>query len=82
MVRYTRLVDGAGYEGMGNPFEDTGKDLLILDTREIVDPSVVYTMQTLECLSKEQSHEFMKSRLVKSRIDLLTDPIKKISSLS
>ena len=48
---------------MGNPFKDTGKDLLVLDTRMIVHESVVESFQEIENLGREQAHTFFSKRI-------------------
>ena len=49
---------------MGNPFMDTSGDLLVLDTRVIVDSTVVDTIQKIEKLGQEMCAPFFKERLV------------------
>ena len=49
---------------MGNPFCDTGKDLLVLDTRVIADETVVTSITKMEKLGCEQAKEFFKERLL------------------
>ena len=39
---------------MGNPFFDGTPELLMLDTRNVIDESVVKTVRTIEALGKEQ----------------------------
>ena len=41
-------------EDMGNPFIDESDDLLVLDTRDLADPSVVNTMRNLKKTGQEQ----------------------------
>jgi len=49
---------------MGNPFSDSSEDLLVLDTREILDAEVVNCIRKMEVLGENQRNEFFKSRLV------------------
>ena len=49
---------------MGNPFMDTCGDLLVLDTRTIVDSTVGDTIQKIEKLGQEMCDTFFKNRLV------------------
>ena len=49
-------------EEMGNPFLD--KDLYCLDTNVVMDPSVVYEVQSIETCRKEQYDIFAQGRLV------------------
>ena len=61
---------------MGNPFLETSQDLLVLDTRDIVDPLVAKTVRTAEKLGKEQLDRFIEEQLLKSVIPI-TDTISK-----
>jgi hypothetical protein len=61
---------------MGNPFLDSGKDLLQLDTRDIADEKVIETVRDIEKIGVEQYHSFFEDRLVKKTKAIL-DPIKK-----
>ena len=42
-------------EDMGNPFTDESKDFLVLDTRDIVDSSVVDAMYNLKAKDKSNT---------------------------
>jgi len=50
-------------EEMGNPFIDKSNDLLVLDTRDIADTSVVNTIQNLQKTRKKQYDTFVTERL-------------------
>ncbi|CAC5405368.1 TPP2 [Mytilus coruscus] len=50
-------------EEMGKPFMEQSDDLLILDTRDIVDPRVAETVRKVEEIGKEQFHKFVTERL-------------------
>ena len=63
-------------EDMGNPFLEEGDDLLKLDTGDIVDHSVVNSLQQAEQTGQEQYDSFVKERLV-DRTTPLNEPIKK-----
>lgn len=64
-------------EDMGNPFlEDTG-DLLTLDTKRIVDSSVVETVNTIEQLGQQQHDNYVKARLVDKPAQAISDTVKK-----
>ena len=39
---------------MGNPFQESTNDLLVLDTQDIMFPSVVKTVKTLESVGQNQ----------------------------
>ena len=49
---------------MGNPFSDTSGDLLVLDTREVADASIVESVKQLQKLGEDQCNEFFQKRLV------------------
>ena len=61
-------------EEMGNPFLD--KDMLVLDTRDILDPSVGETVLKAEKLGEKQYHTFVEERLSKC-MKPITDVIHK-----
>ena len=51
-------------EEMGNPFLEQSKDLLVLDTRDILDPSVGESVRKAEKLGEKQYHNFVEERLI------------------
>ena len=51
---------------MGNPYLDATPELLALDTRDIIDESVVKTVHTVEALGKKQYETYHKS-VIKDR---------------
>jgi len=55
----------AVFEEMGNPFIEQGEDLLVLDTRDVLDTSVVEAVRKAEILGEKQYKEFFKERLIK-----------------
>ena len=57
-------------KSMGNPFCDTSGDLIVLDTREVVDVAVAESMQKLEKLGHDQCKEFFENRLVNCTVDI------------
>ena len=61
---------------MGNPFLEESKDLLVLDTRDIVDTSVAETVTKIEELGKTQFKAFVADRLEKQTVSLF-EPIKR-----
>ncbi|MES9882849.1 MAG: hypothetical protein ABW185_18430 [Sedimenticola sp.] len=61
---------------MGNPFSDTSGDLLVIDTREVVDVAVVDAVRKVDQLGEKQRDEFFKTRLVE-RTTQLSDRIPK-----
>lgn len=63
-------------EEMGNPFTDESNDLLVLDTRDLADPSVVNTVCNLKKIGQEQYDTFVTERLV-AQTRLINDPIKR-----
>ncbi|VDI11065.1 Hypothetical predicted protein [Mytilus galloprovincialis] len=62
-------------EEMGNPFMEQSDDLLILDTRDIVDPRVAETVRKVEEIGKEQFNKFVTERL-QSNTKSIYEPIK------
>lgn len=63
-------------DSFGNPFSEESKDLLVLDSRNLVDSSVIHTMYHIEKLGAEQYHTFVSERLT-TRSKPISDPIKK-----
>ena len=61
---------------MRNPFLEESKDLLVLDTRDIVDTSVAETVRKIEELGKTQFKAFVADRLEKQTVSLF-EPIKR-----
>ena len=61
---------------MGNPFLDQSGDLPILDTRDIMDATVVKSVRTVEELGQKQFQEFCTTRLDERKISLF-DVIKR-----
>jgi hypothetical protein len=51
---------------MGNPFLEESQDLLVLDTRDIMDTSVAEAVRKAETIGKEQYDTFVEERLVRS----------------
>lgn len=50
-------------EEMGNPFLERSQDLLVLDTRDIMDRQVAETVRKIETLGEEQYSTFVTERL-------------------
>ena len=63
-------------ENMGNPFLENSEDLVVLDTRNILDASVGETVRNAEKLGKEQYQEFVDERLIQGKIPI-TEVISK-----
>ena len=63
---------------MGNPFFDGTPELLMLDTRNVIDECVVKTVRTIEALGKEQYKNYNES-VVKDRTRSIHETIKKNS---
>ena len=61
---------------MGNPFKEASQDLLVLNSRDIIDPSVVATVRSIQKLGQEQCDKFVVERLEKGTASLY-DPIKR-----
>ena len=51
-------------EDLGNPFMEESGDLLVLDTRDIADPTVVTTVRGIEKKGHDQFDSFVTDRLV------------------
>ena len=64
------------FEEMGNPFVEDSNDLLILDSKEVVDPEVVETIQNIVRVGEEQYNLFFTERL-NSNGKSLNDTIKR-----
>ena len=63
-------------EEMGSPLiEEESEDLMVLDTREILSPAAISTVQTDLKIGQEQFQSFVKERLV-DRSKSLNDVIK------
>lgn len=63
---------------MGNPFLDATPELLVLDTRNITDESVVTTVRSVEALGKEQYEAYHES-VIKDRSLSIHESIKRNS---
>ena len=48
---------------MGNPFLEHSQDLLVIDTRDIMDTQVAETVKRIETLGEEQYTKFVTERL-------------------
>ena len=64
-------------EEMGNPFLEETTDLLRLDTRDIVDPTVAASVRQAETMGQEQYQPFITDRWVEQTTPI-SEPIKKI----
>ena len=54
----------ATIDELGNPFRETSRDLLVLDTRDLADQSAVETLYKLADTGTKQYHNFVQDRLV------------------
>ena len=61
-------------EEFGSPFSEESKDLLVLDTRDIVNNDVIDTLSAIEKNGKEQYESFVQDRLIK-QVKSAFDPI-------
>ena len=61
---------------MGNPFEEDSKDLLVLDTKDIMGDGVVQTVQNVVIIGQKQYDTFVKERF-EDRTKPVTETIKK-----
>lgn len=62
-------------ETMGNPFLESGDDLLVLDTKELASEKVVDTVNRIQQAGREQFEAFVEERIVK-RTKSISDFIK------
>ena len=49
---------------MGNPFSESSGDLIVLDSRQLVDDAVVASVRKVESLGQQQCKEFFTNRLL------------------
>ncbi|KAG0723068.1 hypothetical protein GWK47_043326 [Chionoecetes opilio] len=63
-------------EEMGNPFAEYSSDLLVLNSRDVVDTVVADTVRQMEKLGLEQYETYVEERLVNQTVPI-TDPIKR-----
>ena len=64
------------FEELGNPFMEKGKDLLAVDTKDIMNNDVVEAVKNVVKLGQEQYSSYVERRL-KRRTTPISDPIKK-----
>ncbi|KAK1890672.1 50S ribosomal protein L13 [Dissostichus eleginoides] len=64
--------------GMSNPFLDDTPDLLMLDTRNIIDESAVNTVCTVESVGRDQYNKYHVT-VIRDRTHSIHEPIKKNS---
>ena len=63
-------------EEMGNPFLEHSQDLLVIDTRDIVDTQIADTVRRITTLGEEQYSKFVTERLEKCTTPI-THPLPK-----
>ena len=63
-------------ENFGNPFEDSGSELLVLNSRICVHESVIEAAQTIEKIAKKQYHDYY-DKVILRRTSSIHDTIKK-----
>ena len=61
-------------EELGNPFEEESEDLLVLDSKEIADPSAVEAVKKAQKINQQQFQTFTKECFVE-RTKLIDDTI-------
>lgn len=61
---------------MGNPFLEESKDLLRIDTKDIIDPAVASSVNQAESLGNQQYKTFISERLLEQSVPI-SEPIKK-----
>ena len=57
-------------EEMGNPFLEDSQDLLVIDTKDIMDTQVAETVRKIETLGEKQYTEFVTDRLEQCTIPI------------
>ena len=77
-------------EEMGNPFLECNQDLLVIDTKDIMDAQVAETVRTIETLGEEQYTEYVTGleectthitqRIPKNKLPLFSRPPVKSKS--
>ena len=70
------LLSLTSIEEMGNPFKEVGNDLLILDTKGVVEEEIKVAVLGLATLGQEQYEQFVEVRLELQNIDF-DEPIKR-----
>ena len=63
-------------EEMGNPFEETSQDLLVIDSKDVVGDGVFTTVRNLDKIGKQLYSAFDKSRL-RNRTESLFSPLQR-----
>ena len=63
-------------EEMGNPFAEQNDELVILDTKEVVEDAVADEVLGLAVLGQAQYDQFIQERLV-AKTKLIDEPIKR-----
>ena len=61
-------------EEFGNPFEEESSDLLVFDSKEIVDDAAVYAIQNVRNIGQKQFQTFIKECIV-DRVKSIDDTI-------
>lgn len=62
-------------QDLGNPFAEKSEDLLVLDTRDIVDPAVAESIKSMPELGKRQDDTYVQERFI-TQAKLVMDTIK------
>ena len=84
-----RLIEAI--KGFGNPFEDDSPELLVLNTRDCADDSVIETVKTIEKLASAKYEQYKKQVIVdrtksihdtitKNSLSLFKSPKRKLKS--
>ena len=64
------------FHTMGNPFKEETKDLMVLDTHDILDEDAIKSVSTIETLGLNQFNDFLSNRLKTKEMSVF-DPIKR-----
>ena len=66
-------------KSLGNPFNETGSQLLVLDSRDVLPDEVVKTVRSIESIGKQQYDTYRQSVLEKNGKASIHDPIRRNS---
>lgn len=64
------------FEESGNPFLDESEELMAIHTKDVMDPSIVKSVQDVTKIGDKQFKEFTKERFTE-RSKAITEPLKR-----
>ena len=59
------------FEEYGNPFAESSKDLIVIDTHDIIDESVITAINNIVDIGQSQFETFMKERVIERTVSQL-----------